>query len=457
MAVMNTKALHEQLSIIMGALTKAAVAEICEVVDEGYAVLQMEISRSHKENEDLKKKLHLIESIVVRGSSGNAAGKGAAVPGVEDAQPAEAAQQDGEAGAPAGAEDAAAAVRELPDVVLIKDEDSDSNDTFDEGSKTSADGGTGVALVRESAASSQVRSMKRHWPGGEDAVCQAEKKKSSEQHPLKSPAKLAAAAAATTQKKTVSQYTLDSPCSEPGCSGQLAGDEKDAGESVCSFSSQIDPDVRLVHQECPLVPAMSGAGRQAAYFGGHDVLMESQSPTNKSELDLSLTWTKQAKGQVTFTQFHQSESIDGDAFGLKLISVSGSSSTDCQLSESSNSGFEFEDADMMNFALYRDQSARPQHCGGQPGAIIKGKRFVCSICTKTYATSQNLDVHMRIHTGERPFSCSQCGKKFTQSAHLKSHLSVHSGERPYSCTLCSKSFIVKYSLKLHMKKCHAAV
>lgn len=52
----------------MGALTKAAVAEICEVVDEGYAVLQMEITRSHKENEDLKKKLHLIESIVVRGS-----------------------------------------------------------------------------------------------------------------------------------------------------------------------------------------------------------------------------------------------------------------------------------------------------------------------------------------------------------------------------------------------------
>lgn len=109
MAVLTSKALREQLSVIMGALTKAAVAEICEVVDEGYAVLQMEITRSHKENEDLKKKLHLIESIVVRGSSG---GKAAAepwfVPAAQGAQGAERPRQrDGDSGdtAAAGAGD----------------------------------------------------------------------------------------------------------------------------------------------------------------------------------------------------------------------------------------------------------------------------------------------------------------------------------------------------------------
>lgn len=93
MAALSPKALHEQLSVIMSALTKAAVAEICELVDEGYAVLQMEITRSHKENEDLRKKLHLIESIVVRGSRGGAAADPDVPAGVEGAEQAEAAPQ----------------------------------------------------------------------------------------------------------------------------------------------------------------------------------------------------------------------------------------------------------------------------------------------------------------------------------------------------------------------------
>lgn len=281
--------------------------------------------------------------------------------------------------------------------------------------------------------------MKRHWPGGEAG----DRKLSSEQLALKT-----SKVTGGTQK-SVSVYALDSPHSEPGRSGQLGGDDMEAGESVCSYSSQMDPGVQLVHQECSLVPP--SANRQTAYFGNSG-LMESQSPTNRAELDLSLTWTKQSKSHMTFAPFHQNENMDSDAFGIKLISVSGSTSTDCQLSESSNSALEYDDADMMNFALYRDQSGLSQQSGG-----ARGKRFMCSICNRTYATSQNLDVHMRIHTGERPFSCNQCGKKFTQSAHLKSHLSVHSGERPYACTLCSRSFIVKYSLKLHMKKCHPNV
>ncbi|XP_034534256.1 zinc finger protein 16-like [Notolabrus celidotus] len=422
MSVLTSRALRAQLTVIMGALTKAAVSEICEVLDEGYAALQKEITRSHKENEDLKKKLHLIESIVVLGSGGGKAAEPGVAPAAEEQQ-----RRDGDA---AGAAGAAVEMREeLPDVVLIKDEDSDSNDTFEEDNRTPSDGGEGVTTTPVS------RSLKRVWPGEEES----ERKRLT----LKT-----SPASAGTQKKSVPVFNLDSPRHEPGRSVHIDGDEMEAGESVCSYSSQMDPDIQLV-QECSMVPPSSN--RQTAYFG-NGALMESRSPSNRAELDLSLTWTKQSKSQMGFTQFHQNENLDADAFGLKLVSVTGSTSTDCQLSESSNSAFEYDEADMMNYALYRDQSGP-----SQAGLGSRGKRFVCSICNRSYATTQNLDVHMRIHTGERPFSCSQCGKKFTQSAHLKSHQSVHTGERPYVCSHCSRSFIVKYSLKLHMKKCHPNV
>ncbi|XP_068457351.1 zinc finger protein 721-like [Clinocottus analis] len=427
MAALSSRAVREQLCVIMAALTKAAVAEICGVVDEGYAVLQLEISRGRQENDDLRKKLHLIESIVVRGGGG---GKAAAEPEEPEMVPVaeggeqgrETPQRDGDAGGVVELRE------ELPDVVLIKDEDSDSSNGFEEENPAAA-------------AAGEHRRTKRRWPSGGDA---GRNRKSS--------------CSPIAEKKSVTVYSLDSPRGEPGFSGRLGADETEAGESVCSYSSQMDPDVQLVHRECSLAAA-PGSNDRLPYFGGGSLM---ESPTNR-ELDLSLTWTKPSKGlgHAAFPQFHHNENPDGgDAFGLRMISVTGSISADCQLSEGSS--FEYEDgggggSDMMNFAAYRDAAGRAQLCdgGGPPGA--RAKRYACAVCSKSYATTQNLEVHMRIHTGERPFCCAQCGKKFTQSAHLKSHLSVHSGERPYACALCSRSFIVKYSLKLHMKKCHGSV
>lgn len=60
----NYRAFHTQLATIMETLTRAAVAEICELVDDGYAILHVEINRHQKEKEELRRKLHLIESIV---------------------------------------------------------------------------------------------------------------------------------------------------------------------------------------------------------------------------------------------------------------------------------------------------------------------------------------------------------------------------------------------------------
>ncbi|XP_070972042.1 uncharacterized protein [Oncorhynchus clarkii lewisi] len=84
------------------------------------------------------------------------------------------------------------------------------------------------------------------------------------------------------------------------------------------------------------------------------------------------------------------------------------------------------------------------------------KPFGCHLCRASFSDSSNLKRHQRVHTGEKPYSCPQCEKRFSRQHHMKMHLKVHTGERPFACTHCGKRFSERSYLRVHQQKMHTA-
>ncbi|XP_072317623.1 uncharacterized protein [Eucyclogobius newberryi] len=79
------------------------------------------------------------------------------------------------------------------------------------------------------------------------------------------------------------------------------------------------------------------------------------------------------------------------------------------------------------------------------------KTFSCSACTKRFSTKSHLNKHMRAHTGERPYSCPTCEKTFAMKYNLDLHVRTHTGEKPYSCSMCDRTFSQKNNLVAHVR------
>ncbi|KAM3605049.1 uncharacterized protein V6R79_019740 [Siganus canaliculatus] len=422
------KTFHSQLTSIMEALTRAAVAEICELVDDSYAVFQLEISRSHRENEALRRKLQLIETIIARGQRRDISGntldfcgqEAAAAGGLLEFTPERALPCGPGPQGPPGPQ---GGLRGTGQVLMLEA----AAPVVEESQRSASGAGEepsepDFVLIKEEAAEDEAHGAEAH---GAEAPGESLLNEDGMDDSDAGPSGLASDRRAAPRGGSVSserQDSLSAPVS-PGPAGGAGGSSPDIVFDLASESDCEAPPTRKPF-------ALRSGGSPASLPGTSELkrggALVSSLPFD-AELDLCSSWANHSLPSLV--SLPQRPSLldkvpDLSAAGLSL-------------------------GPPLGLARSRlDPLDLNRYC--------RDRRFVCNYCGKCFTSSRSLETHVRVHTGERPYSCAQCGKRFTQSGHLKTHQSVHTGERPFACQHCGKRFAGKQNLRIHQQKHHPA-
>ncbi|XP_042186465.1 uncharacterized protein LOC121847786 isoform X1 [Oncorhynchus tshawytscha] len=485
----NCMVFHTQIASIMEVLANAAVAEICKVVDDDYAVFRLEITQSQKENRALRRKLQLLELKVSRERvlasprsikifdryRGMARGEGNLTGGHRsfvkpaghnkwrDDQPITVDEGNGISTQHIIMIESADAEAPGPErSSLVKQEKSEG----EEDPQLSRDIQTGAAAVvappvatEDLAPQPRTRCNITEVSGTPNAVLKSE---------------------TDTENLTLTQRLLHT-----GSDHRSDPERLGLGPLGCRPASSSEsllygnPSLRTVHSHPDSGDALETGNDRSYYTTEMD-------PGNIS-LGLEIQ-TDLSRGDWYSSSVYSEGGLDKKGEGLVVdevtVKVEGDVpptwNADSQLGDGHSQGRGFLDYResletnpnvVTHSPLHSPRDPDPVSTSMGPsnshGRVLfnqvlnsndraisgnsKEKQFLCMFCNKGFSCPQTVEIHQRVHTRVKPFSCTQCHMRFTQAGDLKRHHRVHTGEKPYSCPQCHIRFTQASSLKRHLK------
>lgn len=100
---------------------------------------------------------------------------------------------------------------------------------------------------------------------------------------------------------------------------------------------------------------------------------------------------------------------------------------------SHTNGVNFSNTPLPTPSLSHDQlslSSTVSTSNGSSTSSSGRQQHVCRFCGKVLSSDSSLQIHLRSHTGERPYQCPVCLSRFTTRGNLKAHFLRHREQNP---------------------------
>uniref|UniRef100_A0A8K9XW60 C2H2-type domain-containing protein n=1 Tax=Oncorhynchus mykiss TaxID=8022 RepID=A0A8K9XW60_ONCMY len=503
----NCMVFHTQIASIMEVLANAAVADICKLVDDDYAVFRLEITQSQKENRVLRRKLQLLELKTARERAERTMRER-----VLASRPSSVKILDRYRGIARGEGHLTGGHRSFVKPAGHNTWRDDQPISFDEGSGTS----TQHIIVIESADTEAA------GPGVKQEKSEGEE---DQRHSRNIQTEVAGVPPVATEVPTSVQVpprTRGNITEVSGTPNAILKPETDTETLTVTHrllhtgsDHRSDPErlglgrlsrlpapgseyLAVFHQSQRMVHSHGESDGDALNTGGEDPSCSYATEMDPGNISLGLEtltdlstgdWNRYSsrvpegcldkKGEVIIVDevtvkvegnaspTWNADSHLGDGHSQDRDFLDNRESLETNLNVTTQSPLHaFRESDLegptdvdtnshgrilFDQVLNSNDRARAQaRGGGATSGNSKEKRFLCMFCNKSFSCSQNVEIHQRVHTGEKPFSCTQCHMRFAQAGHLKRHQMVHTGEKPYSCPQCEKRFSRQDQLKSHL-------